>query len=519
MDFEKVNRIAKVHHYKKKGFSNAKISRMLGIHRNTVISDLKKEPNEAVVWVESLANRKRKLDPYKETILSWLSDEPELSAAQIEDWLEEQFNYREAAPSTIRSYVRELRETYGIPKRLTYRNSEAVPELPAGRQIQVDFGEITVKRALTEGRIKLYCIGFVLSHSRYKYVEWQERPFTTKDVVRAHENAFDYFGGRTEEIVYDQDKLMIVSENHGDILFTKQFQAYVLERGFIVHVCRAADPESKGKVEAVVKFVKYNFARGRRFYSITSWQESCEAWLERRGNYKTHEKTKKRPIDVFTLEKSHLISISNKLILSNKESITKTVLKDNTIQYKSNYYSVPLGTYQPQKKIKVRVVVNDTSLSVFELKSDQQIATHLLAKGKGKLTKDPDHGREDAKKQKLDSHISRVLGLFQNEEKAMIFIDQLKVNYPRHIRDQLRVIEAVSERNSDFLEKALNECISLNLFSAVTLRDVANDIARRDVQTDSESTRNNSLSKKYQTITAVERSFESYLQVLGGEQS
>ncbi|PQG59966.1 IS21 family transposase, partial [Enterococcus faecium] len=76
-------------------------------------------------------------------------------------------------------------------------------------------------------------------------------------------------------------------------------------------------------------------------------------------------------------------------ILSNKESITKTVLKDNTIQYKSNYYSVPLGTYQPQKKIKVRVVVNDTSLSVFELKSDQQIATHLLAKGKGKLTKDP----------------------------------------------------------------------------------------------------------------------------------
>ena len=156
---------------------------------------------------------------------------------------------------------------------------------------------------------------------------------------------------------------------------------------------------------------------------------------------------------------------------------------------------------------------------MFELKSDQQIATHLLAKGKGKLTKDPDHGREDAKKQKLDNHISRVLGLFQNEEKAMIFIDQLKVNYPRHIRDQLRVIEAVSERNSDFLEKALNECISLNLFSAVTLRDVANDIARRDVQTDSESTRNNSLSKKYQTITAVERSFESYLQVLGGEQS
>lgn len=60
-------------------------------------------------------------------------------------------------------------------------------------------------------------------------------------------------------------------------------------------------------------------------------------------------KKKKRPKDVFTLEKSHLMSISNYKIHSNNESITKTVLKDNTIQYKSNYYSVPLGTYQSRK--------------------------------------------------------------------------------------------------------------------------------------------------------------------------
>ncbi|MFL2079446.1 hypothetical protein [Marinilactibacillus psychrotolerans] len=85
MDFKKVNRIAKVHHYKKKGFSNAKISRMLGIHRNTVRSDLQKKPKEAISWVQSLTTRERKLDPYKETIVNWLSDEPELSAAQIED--------------------------------------------------------------------------------------------------------------------------------------------------------------------------------------------------------------------------------------------------------------------------------------------------------------------------------------------------------------------------------------------------------------------------------------------------
>jgi transposase len=42
----------------------------------------------------------------------------------------------------------------------------------------------------------------VLSHSRFKYVEWLDRPFTTRDVLRCHENAFHVFGGMPEEIVY-----------------------------------------------------------------------------------------------------------------------------------------------------------------------------------------------------------------------------------------------------------------------------------------------------------------------------
>lgn len=517
MDFEKVNRIAKVHHYKRKGFSNAKIGRRLGIHRNTVRNDLKKAPAEAVAWVESLSTRKRKLDPYKETILNWLSDEPELSAAQIEDWLNEQFDYTEAASSTIRSYVRELRDTYGIPRVFTYRHYEAVAELPAGKQMQVDFGEITVQRALTDKRVKLYCIGFVLSHSRFKYIEWQDKPFTTRDVIRTHENAFEYFGGRTEEIVYDQDKLMIVSENHGDILFTKSFQSYVMERKFIAHVCRAADPESKGKVEAVIKFVKYNFARGRRFHSIESWQDQCEDWLNRTGNYKVHEKIKKRPIDVFTLEKSHLISISSKHILSNNESIAKTILKDNTIQFKSNYYSVPLGTYQPKKTTKVRVVTNDTHLFIYALKNDTAIANHALVSGIGKLIKHPDHGREADRKQKLDQHIKNVLSHFRDPVKAAFFINQLKVNYPRHIRDQLRVLDSVIEKYSEVLDKALNECIALELNSAVELRDVAIEMDRRQIQINPQAEISTRLSASYQTISAKERSVKSYLDVLGGE--
>lgn len=160
------------------------------------------------------------------------------------------------------------------------RQYVAVQELPPGRQIQVDFGMVSLSRedgSETRGRF----IAFVLAHSRYKYVEWLDRPFKVADMVRCHENAFHYFGGRTCELVYDQDALVAVNENNGDLLLTESFQSYVSFRGFHVHLCRARDPESKGKVERVVQYVKSNFVLGRSYYHLKEWNQRCLEWLER----------------------------------------------------------------------------------------------------------------------------------------------------------------------------------------------------------------------------------------------
>src|SRR5690625_7641907 len=116
------------------------------------------------------------------------------------------------------------------------------------------------------GSIKmLYAAGFVLSHSRFKYVEWIDRPLRTSDLIRMQENAFQYFGGMTEEIVYDQDRLLAVSENAGDLILTESFTKYQKTRGFKIYMCRKSDAESKGKIEQVIKYIKYNFAKHRIF--------------------------------------------------------------------------------------------------------------------------------------------------------------------------------------------------------------------------------------------------------------
>ena len=81
------------------------------------------------------------------------------------------------------------------------------------------------------------------------------KPFTTKSFIQAHIRAFAFYGGRPTEMVYAQDKILAVSENHGDIIYTEGFQNYIDAVKFDVFLCHGADPESKGKVENVVKYV------------------------------------------------------------------------------------------------------------------------------------------------------------------------------------------------------------------------------------------------------------------------
>ncbi|WP_233274984.1 DDE-type integrase/transposase/recombinase [Calidifontibacillus oryziterrae] len=177
--------------------------------------------------------------------MGWLKEHPDLSGAQVFDWLEEKLNVSIITEGTVRNYVNELRETYHIPKITSEREFSAVPELPMGQQIQVDFGQKRIPT--TDGTYtRLYFIGFVLAHSRYKYVEWLDRPFRATDLIRMHENAFRFFGWMSIEIVYDQDRLLAVRENAGDIIMTEEFTKYQQARRFKVYLCRKSDPESKG---------------------------------------------------------------------------------------------------------------------------------------------------------------------------------------------------------------------------------------------------------------------------------
>ena len=134
-----------IHRLHKEGFSKSAIARKLNISRNTVIDYLNMTADEFEDFLSTLQTREKKLDRYHDEILGWLKEHPDLTAAQVYDWLEEKLNFKDVAENTVRNYLNEMRDYYHIPKVNVQRSYSAVPELPMGKQVQVDFGETTVK--------------------------------------------------------------------------------------------------------------------------------------------------------------------------------------------------------------------------------------------------------------------------------------------------------------------------------------------------------------------------------------
>jgi len=457
---------AKIQEHKRKGFNKSRTSRLLGKDYKTILKYWDMTYEEFAAEKENAGCRSKKADAYEDYVVETLREYPDMTAAQLYDWILELRN-GEPLPfkeRSFRDYVTNIRKTYEIEKPDKTRQYEAVDDPPLGYQAQVDMGEIILKTD-TGRRKKVYCFGMVISNSRQKFVYWTEKPFTTESFIDAHQRAFAYYGGRTKEIVYDQDKILAVSENHGDIIYTGGFQAFISVVKFKIYLCRGADPESKGRVEAVVKYAKYGFAQHRIFHDIDTLNNQCMDWLERTANAKVHETTKRIPAEVFAIEKQYLLPVFD--INHNhdvKNNISYPVRKDNVIVYKSNRYRVPAGTYEPGKK--VYMIVEDDTVSIADTKTGEIYAEHPLCHDKGRLIGQKRSERDKSHTQKqLAEHTLKMLG---GSDTAKEFLEAIHKEKPRYFRDQMGVIKNICLQLTDdcLIKSAIVYCMERSLYSA-----------------------------------------------------
>lgn len=454
------------------------IADYLGVNFRTVKKYLKMDRAEFEKFSENITNKTFMLGRYTPFVVDRLQRFQDTPAAQMHDWLKENFpDFPRVAPRTVYNFVMKVRQDYNLPKTtMNDRQYQSLPETPPGKYAQVDFGQ-TVLRCGDGTRIKVFFMAMLLCYSRYKYIWFQDRPFTSETAVIAHEMSFEYFHGIPEYIIYDQDAVFLYDENIGDYRMPEVFDSYVKSRPFKVIFCRPGDPESKGKIENVVKYVKHNFLLNRQYSTLDNIQNEGEAWLSRTGNAMIHGTTCKVPYDEWCNECRNLIPYTSVASLQIAEG--HKVLKTNSIKYRGNIYSLPIGTY---KGADTRIFLSEDKGSLIIKDVDGNlIAKHLIPAGSGNKVINNNHLRD--RSVSIESYATRTASLFTDKMSAVSFISELKARYPRYIRDQLTTLhECIIKYGQEAADATLEVCLKNKLYSATNYKSIisANPVRNMD---------------------------------------
>ena len=269
-----------------------------------------------------------KLDPYKQKIDQWLEEAPYSAVRILEKLQEEGFDGKY---SIVKEYVRGKK--MDLNEKATVR-FETMP----GKQGQMDWGFFEDHVVYEDGKWKkLYCFLMVLGYSRMRYIEFVT-DMSTNTLIQCHQNAFRYFGGYPEEILYDNMKQVVIKRllKQEDSTLNRQFEDFAGFYGFKPILCRPYRGQTKGKVERTVQFVRDNFMVGIKYNSLADLNGQAMAWCNK-VNGKVHATTNEIPFD--RLKKEGLSPLSREYIIDKIN--LRRVQKDCLISYAGNQYSVP----------------------------------------------------------------------------------------------------------------------------------------------------------------------------------
>lgn len=365
---------------RKKGLSYAEIARKHHI-----------DPRTAKKYAESdskpiytlTAPKPSKLDPYKHLIDMWLEEAP-YSAVRIHEKLMEQGC--DCKYTIVRQYVATRKAD--LNEKATVR-FETMP----GLQGQVDWGFFENYKVLENGEYKkLYCFLMILGYSRMRYIEFVTDMSTTT-LIKCHINAFRYFGGYPEEILYDNMKQVVVKRlmKQSESELNKQFEDFAGFYGYKPVLCRPYRGQTKGKVERTVRYVRENFMVGIKYKSLADLNSQAHAWCNK-INAKIHGTTNERPVD--RLLEENLLPLKREYIIDRIN--LRRVEKDCLISYAGNKYSVP-AEYVGRD---VTVIVLDHMLAAYF--EGKQIALHKLSYSKNTLNVNKEHYKSMIMKSSFD---------------------------------------------------------------------------------------------------------------------
>jgi transposase len=353
--------------------SKSEIARQLALDRKTVRAVL-----QTPAWRPY--SRPERTDTLLAEHATYLRDralQVQYSARILFQELRRSRQYR-GSYETVKRFVQPLRAAEQAAERATVRF-----ETPPGVQSQIDWGQARV--SFRHRPVPLHVFVLTLGYSRRSFYE----PClgeTLSQFLDAHERAFEYFGGHTEEHLYDRPRTVCAPTGDGRVVWNATFKQFADYWGFEPHLCRAYRAQTKGKVESGVKYFKRNFLPGRAFLDEVDLREQLGQWQAEVADVRVHGTTHERPCDRFVREQPHLIATPGHPGFRLEASQPRIVATDYLVSFEANRYSVPFTLIGQTVEVRRR----GDRLGVTH--HGRLVAEHELLPGKYQTRIRPEHG-------------------------------------------------------------------------------------------------------------------------------
>ena len=353
---------------KEQGMSISEIARRTGVSRKTVRKYIAMQKPAKY----SREGRQSVIAPYTDYVRGRI-DKHNLSAVRIYEEIREK-GYP-GSYTTAKRLCRVLRNDRSIQAVYRY-------ETDPGKQSQVDFGEFGYIDIDGKHR-KLYAFSMILGYSRMRYVEFTT-DISTENVIRMHLNAFSFYGGFTDTILYDNMKQIVIDRKikASESRFNQKFMDFAEYYGIVIRLCYPYRPETKGKIENTIKYLRYNFRVGRSFESLSDINVQCGEWLNR-VNSQIHGTTHEIPVE--RLKKESLNQLSSVPTYMTRKEESRKISRDCYVSYKGNRYSVPWKYAGRECRI-----IEESSIIKLEIDSSI-VADHAILTGTGRTSRSKDH--------------------------------------------------------------------------------------------------------------------------------
>jgi transposase len=305
------------------GHSARAIARITGYSRNTVAKLLQ----PAAPQPFQKPPRPSKLDPFKPYLQQRCAQYP-LSAVRLLAELRPMGF--DGSLCILQRFLATLRSQQRALTKATVRF-----ETPPGHQAQVDWASCGSFPEASGERVKISVFVMVLGFSRMLYVQ-----FTTSmelaQLIACHREAFAFFGGWTQEILYDN---MAQVRLPGSRELHPLFADFAHHYGLLPRTCRVRRPRTKGKVERIVDYVKENFLLGRTFADLADLNAQGRHWLTHTANVRLHSTTQQRPVDLLPAEQ--LTPLSSVVPYRFAPQSARKVSVEGFLHLDRSRYSVP----------------------------------------------------------------------------------------------------------------------------------------------------------------------------------